>query len=328
MQPFEKNFNSPQEQPPVDSDTEQIFIPTKYRGLPSEVVEGLWTNPTYIDPEKNKTETEKRQKAIAEIKRQEQNRESEKEKQLAEQYTLLSDNQKKEFPSAQKDAMQVLTECIQGRKEIEDLSREESYVLSKLQHNYREFKKENPDKPFAFDFQQDIDRQVYNNLTQRLSFDVLGAKQKVKDQEKANAIRAELGIPQKEVKITEVFTEQPKQIDEIAESDKEKLLQTIRDKFNQIGFSYKKTGRSLQDALFAVGRAHLTLEDKPYEVIKGEIGQYFDAHGIAKFDQLNSLLQLLENGIDPERPFHTAPFEVLDEDRAGLGAGLGTAGVQ
>ncbi|GEM_PF-3953336 len=59
------------------------------------------------------------------------------------------------------------------------------------------------------------------------------------------------------------------------------------------------------------------------------LGERFDAHGITKTSipqQLDHLFNLLDNGIDTTRAFHTAPLEVPPELRAGLGAGFGTAG--
>lgn len=175
-------------------------IPAQYKSMPSEVVEELWQNPVYIDAEKNKSETERRQQAIEAIKTGEENREAGKEKQLTERYAGLPDSQKTEFPNAQKDAVRVLNEHIQGQRDIDNLSPEESFVLGKLKTAYEDFKKENPDKPFAFDFSKGIDRKVYNNLSQKLAFKVLEGRQNVGDQEKANAIRTELGVPPQEVK--------------------------------------------------------------------------------------------------------------------------------
>jgi hypothetical protein len=175
-------------------------IPPQYKGMPSEVVEELWQNPVYVDAEKNKSETERRQRAIEAIKTGEENREAGKKKQLTERYAGLPNDQKTEFPNAQKDATRVLTEHIQGQRDIDNLSPEESFVLGKLKTAYEEFKKENPHKPFAFDFSKGIDRKVYNNLAQRLAFKVLEGRQNLGDQEKANAIRTELGIPPQEVK--------------------------------------------------------------------------------------------------------------------------------
>ncbi|MCC7051353.1 MAG: hypothetical protein IT239_06215 [Bacteroidia bacterium] len=177
----------------------QSAIPPQYKGMPSEVVEELWQNPIYIDEEKNKAETERRQAALEEIKKAEQDREAQKEERLKQQYSGLSDEQKATFPDAQKGATRVLTECIQGKREIEDLSPEESFVLQKLKTGYKNFKKDNPDKPFSFDFAKGIDKSVYNNLAQRLSFSALESKRKIYDTKKATAIREELGIPKQEI---------------------------------------------------------------------------------------------------------------------------------
>ncbi|KKR84401.1 MAG: hypothetical protein UU31_C0006G0026 [Candidatus Uhrbacteria bacterium GW2011_GWA2_41_10] len=175
-------------------------IPAQYKGMPSEVIEELWQDPVYFDAKKNKLKTERRQQAIEVIKTGEEDREVGKERQLTERYAGLPDGQKTEFPNAQKDAARVLNEHIQGQRDIDNLSPEESIVLGKLKTAYEDFKKENPDKPFIFDFSKDIDRKVYNNLAQRLAFKVLEDRQNVGDQKKANAIRTELGIPPQEVK--------------------------------------------------------------------------------------------------------------------------------
>jgi hypothetical protein len=64
--------------------------------------------------------------------------------------------------------------------------------------------------------------------------------------------------------------------------------------------------------------------------IDPEIGRNFDAHGIAKgkeseLNQLDSLLNFLQKGIDPERPFHTAPLRLRKDDAKGAQSAGGTA---
>lgn len=201
MKSPEQQFNNLNQE--VDStenmEEKQSAIPPQYKGMLSEIVEDLWQNPIYIDEAKNKSETERRQNALEEIKRAERDREAQKDEKLKQQYYGLSDEQRTKFPDAQKDAAKILTECIQGKKEIENLSPEESFVFQKLKSSYENFKKDNQDKPFSFDFAKDIDKSVYNNLAQRLSFGVLESKGKIDDQEKVNAIREKLGIPKQEI---------------------------------------------------------------------------------------------------------------------------------
>lgn len=60
-----------------------------------------------------------------------------------------------------------------------------------------------------------------------------------------------------------------------------------------------------------------------------KIGQQFDAHGLSKGGfgaQRNQLVNLLTQGVDKSRAFHTAPLSVAKEEMAGAGAGLGTSG--
>ena len=54
--------------------------------------------------------------------------------------------------------------------------------------------------------------------------------------------------------------------------------------------------------------------------IDPEMGRRFDAHGIAKVNeafQLDALLNLLDNGIDKNRPFHTGNLELPAEEKIG-----------
>lgn len=55
-----------------------------------------------------------------------------------------------------------------------------------------------------------------------------------------------------------------------------------------------------------------------------EVGSKFDAHGIAKIsitDHLKQLNKLLSDGINPNKPFYTAPLVA----KGNVGAGIGTA---
>jgi hypothetical protein len=180
-------------------ETKPSLVPPQYQRMPREIVEQLWQNPIYIDEAKNTLEAQRRQSALEEISSSENAREAQKEAGLKQQYLSLSAEQKVKFLDAQKEAGTILHECIQGKREMADMSTEESFVLQKLKESYENFKKDNKDKPFSFDFAKDIDKSVYNNLVQRLSLSVLERRQKVSDQELANAICEELGIPSQEI---------------------------------------------------------------------------------------------------------------------------------
>ena len=85
----------------------------------------------------------------------------------------------------------------------------------------------------------------------------------------------------------------------------------------------------LSEDMFMVAKGANPDSDEPermYEPVQGEVGMHFDAHGIDKGNQLESLLRLLEGGVDPSRDFYTAPFEVTDEARKAMAAAVGTSG--
>ena len=104
---------------------------------------------------------------------------------------------------------------------------------------------------------------------------------------------------------------------------KEELIEKIKKLYKKI---YSQRRMSLHEDLFCVSIGIFPDTMENFDLVLGEVGRHFDAHGIAKSDQLAKLLYILENGIDFSRPFHTAPFEVPDEIKSGLGAGLGTSG--
>lgn len=102
----------------------------------------------------------------------------------------------------------------------------------------------------------------------------------------------------------------------------EKIVQKIKDVNKNVYFNRRM---SLSDDLFAVAHGINPVGGKFFDRVDGEVGQYFDAHGISKMEQLKNLIALLESGIDSSKNFYTAPFELPDEARA-ASSGYGTAG--
>jgi len=63
------------------------------------------------------------------------------------------------------------------------------------------------------------------------------------------------------------------------------------------------------------------------EKLAPEVGKQFDAHGIAKgADDLQNLVNLLNKGIDPNRPFYTMNLQGTSEENAAAAGGMGAAG--
>lgn len=80
---------------------------------------------------------------------------------------------------------------------------------------------------------------------------------------------------------------------------------------------YINKKNQLSDEAFGVGHWMLSVDDvgniTTYERIDGNIGIHYDAHGIAKTNQLENLLNILTNWIDNSRTFYSAPFEIPKE---------------
>lgn len=104
---------------------------------------------------------------------------------------------------------------------------------------------------------------------------------------------------------------------EVLTSEIEKIVKDI----------YYKERHNLAHELFVVGQgAYPYSNNRAFDLVSGEVGSKFDAHGIIKTNQLQNLLNILKNGVDQSKPFHTAPFEISKEHKSGMAAALGTTG--
>lgn len=179
--------------------SEKVVIPTKYAGLPSEVVEGLWPARLYADPERNKIEQGRRQAALELIRKKELDREATKEKEAGEAYGRLSEKNKQEFPALQQKAASFLAKHVSGTKNIDTkLSTEEQFVLSKLEAAWKDEQEKNPDAPVTLKPEREIDQKILSNLLNKLAFEQIRIKESGADQRRLSAIREELTTPTKE----------------------------------------------------------------------------------------------------------------------------------
>lgn len=108
--------------------------------------------------------------------------------------------------------------------------------------------------------------------------------------------------------------------------NKNRLLGIIKERVNETCRKYKNR---LHDEMFSVGHGTYPNSEEVYEKINSDIRIYFDSHGLSKghpVEQYEQLIFLLEKGVNKSRNFYTAPFEISNEFRAGIGAGLGTSG--
>ncbi|MFA5020797.1 MAG: hypothetical protein WC517_01915 [Patescibacteria group bacterium] len=138
---------------------------------------------------------------------------------------------------------------------------------------------------------------------------------------RANEVRAELGLPVQPVEQPSIEATDA----EILSPDEQKarLVEDIKQKYNDIGLKKRMT---LRDEMFMVGQGINPENDEIFQTVDGTIGINYDAHGVAKSQQLNQLLNLLDNGISKGHDFYTAPFEVPADIKAGLASALGTGG--
>jgi hypothetical protein len=184
----------------ISNSPDENQIPSQYIDLPSDVVAVLWTKPSQSDADHQQT-AENREILLSALKSKEEKREEIKENNFSARYNNLSADQKNNYLSAQKKTSQILMEYLQEEREITDLAMEEYFVLSKAKTMHQRFIAEKSNQPFTFNFTQEIDYRIFHNLQQRLTFKIMEKKQHLVNQEKANEIRANLGIPTQDLNI-------------------------------------------------------------------------------------------------------------------------------
>lgn len=186
----------PQQQPQPTVEADLPTVPKQYEGLPSEIVEELWVKKEYIDPDKNRQETERRENVLAELRRQEAERVTQETTFLDDSVKRLPEDRKPDYEQGLKDAPAMLGEYFQGGRELPiRLSPEEQQLLDKMSALYKDAKQKNPDQPVTFQFSKAIDMEVYSNLQKRIGLEVVSAKSQVKDKEEANRLRQQLELP-------------------------------------------------------------------------------------------------------------------------------------
>ena len=202
---------APKEDETLETDSQVVLndapvsaVPEKYRGLPSQLVEEMWSDPQFIDPLKNQQLALQRDKAIEEIKVWEQAREGAKTKEFQKEYTNLAEEQKKNFIPSQKRIAETIAEFVKGDIQMDGLlSTEELWVLNKAKDIYEKTLRQNPEVTLTLQFDQKIDREIYGNLVNRLTFASLSEQSQLADREKANGIRKNLGIKEQDLDTTD-----------------------------------------------------------------------------------------------------------------------------
>lgn len=111
----------------------------------------------------------------------------------------------------------------------------------------------------------------------------------------------------------------------------ENQIQSLEDAANA---DHKTIGRhDLDDTLSAHANFNIKTynngDSTHYDSVDAAIGAKFDSHGLSKGTPAAQALQLdklLGSGVDKNRAFYTAPFEVDKSIKTAMGAAMGTAG--
>lgn len=174
----------------------QTTVPEQYRGLPSEVAEELMKGGDPIDETAKQAWDKRKEEILDELRRGENEREVQKAANFAERYQKLAPEEHRQFPEHQSQSQAMITEAIQGKADLPDLSVEEQLVVNKLKDAYEKHKQEHPNEPFQFQLSRDIDQRVFDNLSYRLVFEAKTTAGQTKDQEEIEQIRENLELPQ------------------------------------------------------------------------------------------------------------------------------------
>lgn len=170
------------------------LVPPQYENLPSEIAEEMWTEPIYINNERNLANQNRREAGLAQMRKREEDRETEKGKMAAEKYAQLTEDQKHDFPNLQDNAAKLIAEYLKGTKELENLTNEELFVLTKAEDAWKDYQEKNPGAPLTIKFSKEIDNKVYANLLNRLALEEIKIKKVKAEKENLNKAYEDLGI--------------------------------------------------------------------------------------------------------------------------------------
>jgi hypothetical protein len=270
-------------------------IPSQYRDLPADMVEELWAKKSFLDPEKDKEQTTKRKEGLEALRARDLQASTTESAELNQRLETYGKGGTDVESVKGKVLAEFIAPLLRADAWPDDigLSLQEKVVLSKMAELYKKAKTEKPNEPVKFQFSQPNDQLVFNNLIARQALESLKNESVQKDDVAREKIQREIGAEsEKKGKFT---------AEEIAELNK-----PVAERY----FAAKARGEQAEEF-------NQTLEFGGKR-IDWRLGEHFDAHGIAKGmpeAQLRSLLNLLDNGIDPSREFSTAPLEV-DPDSA------------
>lgn len=213
----------------------QPTIPEQYRGLPGDVVEKMLGQSGVSSSETAHQAWEQRKTEIlGEIRHQENQREARKAAHFTERYQEMTPDDQQRFPEHQRSAQLQITEAIQGNTDLPDLSVEEQLLIDKLRDQYQKFKAEHPDRPFQFQFSRQIDQKVFDNLVYRLAFDSHISSGKIRDQQAANDIRDQLGLPDQLVQNAPLEADEHKETEEYKEADEYLSIPTVAEEYKKL----------------------------------------------------------------------------------------------
>jgi hypothetical protein len=178
----------------------EIFVPFRYKDLPSDVVEELWTLPIFIDAEKNAQAQEEKRLALEQLRIREARREEGKQNEFQKQYTSLSPEEKKYFPEAQKEVATFIIDAIKGNISLEGMPLEERFLLSEVQSAYENHvATQPPGTRFPIKFSNDTQKNIWDNISYRLAFNMVHnhtrLQKHIENCAKIAALQDQIGIP-------------------------------------------------------------------------------------------------------------------------------------
>lgn len=109
------------------------------------------------------------------------------------------------------------------------------------------------------------------------------------------------------------------------QEEESRKIDKIKEIYTRIYLKYRN---NISDEVFITSKWLYPFRDdnSTFELVSWDVWQYYDAHGIDKWDQLSNLINLLSNWIDKSRSFFTAPFEITNELKKVMWPALWTAG--
>ncbi len=145
-------------------------VPAQYRNLPSDIVEELWQQQIFVDPDKTTAEQQRRENAICALRSFEEQRALTNYHNQDAVAAKLSSHDRIIFEEELNNAPSRIGAFFRGEEALPiSLAPHEKHLLDKMRTHYRLAKERDPHSPISFQFSRSADSYAYGALLKKIA---------------------------------------------------------------------------------------------------------------------------------------------------------------